>query len=103
MKNQILILLLLFSKPFEIFSYSNNDSPGCTFSSLNNTWYGSIIFWLILISIVLFIIYTFVSDVKNKKKDSLNGETPLDILKKRYAKGEISKEEFDNMKSDISD
>jgi putative membrane protein len=33
-----------------------------------------------------------------KQNDS---ETPLDILNKRYAKGEIGKEEFERMKKDV--
>ena len=34
----------------------------------------------------------------NQSRDS---ETPLEILKKRYAKGEINKEEFEDMKRDL--
>ena len=32
---------------------------------------------------------------------SKNTETPLEILEKRYARGEISREEFKKMKDDI--
>ena len=33
--------------------------------------------------------------------DSGGAESPVDILNTRYAKGEISKEEYDQMKSDL--
>lgn len=37
----------------------------------------------------------------NQKRSALPSETPADILKERYARGEISREEYDQMQQDL--
>ena len=61
-------------------------------------WFTMIIFWALLI---LGIFY-FVKIIAGSPKKGDRGETAIDILKKRYAKGEISKEEFDKIKDDLT-
>ena len=76
-----------------------------------NFWMGGMwIFPLImLIVVVLFIFLVFgrcgySPSWYYKYRDAHQiepGETPLEILKKRYAKGEITKVDFDQMKKDV--
>ena len=58
--------------------------------------------WILLIvGIVLLIVWlTRQSGVRNGKGNN-SDETAMDILKKRYAKGEIDKEEFERMKREL--
>ncbi len=59
------------------------------------------IFWLTIIGIV---VYLIVNKSNHKLDNNLNQsieQTPLNILKKRYASGDISKEEFEGMKKDL--
>ena len=53
--------------------------------------------WIIPALIVVLIIFLFRNNNVQSQK-----ETPLEILKKRYAKGEITKEQFLEMKNNIS-
>ena len=60
---------------------------------------GMIIFWvLVIIAVVCLIRYLGRGQPREEK-----GETPLDILKKRYARGEITKEQFDRTKKDLEE
>jgi len=55
------------------------------------------LFWFVIFIIIAMLAMNFF-----KKSDyTLKKETPLDILKSRYAKGEISKEEFEEIRKDI--
>lgn len=59
--------------------------------------------WILFILIVGMLVYSLVKGGKIIPSGIPPGETALDILKKRYAKGEISKDEFEQMKRDLQD
>ena len=59
---------------------------------------GMIFFWIIIIVLVVFLVKWLTSQSKRgfEKKES-----PMDILKRRYARGEIEKAEFEEKKNDL--
>jgi len=64
-------------------------------------WLFIFLFWgLIIIGLVL--VVRWLLDRRRPGGGQGAGEAPLDILKRRYARGEIGKEEYDRMKRDLS-
>jgi putative membrane protein len=63
--------------------------------------YGGMFMWIIFLIVIGLLIYFIVQAQKTKGHMPTQNESPMDILKKRYAKGEINKEDFDRMKRDL--
>jgi putative membrane protein len=66
-----------------------------------NSWTGAIIMGLVILVLIIVLIYLLFKSSKTGGFGQTSNETPLDILKKRYARGEITKEQFDEMKRDL--
>jgi putative membrane protein len=68
-------------------------------------WFGMIfmiIFWgLIIVGLVLLIRWLIQNTSGKGQTGVRTGSNAIDILKERYAKGEISRDEFETMKTDI--
>ena len=71
----------------------------------NMGWFGPIfmiIFWVLLIVLIVLLIRWLLSSGHGDNQDRGRGESALEILKKRYARGEIDKEEFEAKKRDLN-
>ena len=63
---------------------------------------GMLLSWIVGIVILILIFWFVVKALNQGNEKSRQGDkTPLDILKERYARGEIDKEEFDRRKKDL--
>lgn len=58
------------------------------------------VFWLLLIG---FVVFLFLQNIDKRPSQGPGGEieSPLDILQKRYARGEITHEQFEEMKKHL--
>jgi putative membrane protein len=67
-------------------------------------WIGSIfmiVFWVLVIIGLVFLIKWLIQSTKSDRDIVRGGSRALDIVKERYARGEIDKEEFQRMKADL--
>jgi len=97
----LLILLFLFS----LNIYANgNFCPFCEWPNMMRWGWGGMFMGFLFLLIIGLIIYLMVKSVRTTKPEAISKEeTSLDILKIRYAKGEINKEEYDRIKKDLQD
>ncbi len=67
---------------------------------MNNTpWTSSPFFWIILWVFIWPLFWMFIRRMNQK---GMTHKSAMEILKERYAKGEITKDEFEEKKKDIA-
>jgi putative membrane protein len=86
------------------YGWGMGPGPGMMGWGYGMGWFGMILmglFWIaIIVGIIFLIRWLFVSaGTKSYRADS--EDSALEILKKRYARGEINKEEFEQKKKDL--
>lgn len=74
----------------------SNDPTIWGFSSLG--WIFMILWWVLVIAGIVALIRWLVNQPGNRGQE----KSPLEILKERYAKGEIDKKEFEERKKDLT-
>ncbi len=68
-------------------------------------WIGDIlmiVFWILIIVGLVFLIKWLIQSTGRDKAIGSGGNRSLEILKERYARGEIDKEEFETKKKDLA-
>jgi len=66
-------------------------------------WIGMILFWILLVLAIVWLWRTL--DIGANLRGSgpkVEGKNAIDIVKERYAKGEITKDEFEQLKKDLA-
>ena len=101
LKRIFFIFMMLAPLTFFACAQGPYNSPMGDWGHMMGYGYGGGFMWLILLILVGVVIYFLIQTSKSKVSDGSTMETTLDILKKRYAKGEIDKGEFDRMKNDL--
>jgi putative membrane protein len=67
-------------------------------------WFGMIsmaLFWIALIVGIVLLIRWLLGSARGRGSGHPAEDSPLEILKRRYARGEINKEEFEEKKKDL--
>jgi putative membrane protein len=103
MKRAFLFYVVFLMGPVMACTGEDYYGPMGGWGHMMNYGYGGMFMWIIFLIIVGVAVYLIIQNAKAKGESGTSQETPLDILKRRYAKGEITKEEYDRLKRDLSE
>ena len=95
-------ILFMFLAPSKFSCEQGLDQQMSNWGHAMGFGYGGEYMWFIVLILFIVVVYFLYRVSKSKCFNGSIIETPLDILKRRYSKGEIDKEEFNRRKNDLS-
>jgi putative membrane protein len=99
----ILLILGLYPISSGFAQQGRYDGPGMM-GGWGMGWFGGvfmIVFWIFIIVGLIFMVKWLMKTKENGREDGETGSRAIEILKERYARGEIDKSEFETMKQDL--
>ncbi|HER24397.1 MAG TPA: SHOCT domain-containing protein [Candidatus Atribacteria bacterium] len=99
---RVLLMFFVILSLFPLIAFADIESCGFAWSwnQMMNFGHGGGMFMMFIFAIIIgLIIYFIITNTKsNRYTDEGFSNNSLDIIKERFAKGEISEEEFEKMK-----
>ena len=80
-----------------VVGFGMMDGYGYSMMGYGGMFFG-LLFWIVIIVLAYFLIKSLIEHYKNQ---GVVGKSALDIAKERYAKGEITKEELEEIKKNL--
>jgi putative membrane protein len=94
---------LLVAVPVALFAWGGECYGGWFGGPHMGQFYGGGLFmWITTILVIALLAFFGVRYFQKKNFDPAGKESPLDIAKSRYARGEITKEQFEALKKDLA-
>ena len=66
------------------------------------TMFFMLVLWIVVLGLIIWAVVAAVRPGESSGSDSATTSSALDVLKKRYARGEINKEEYEEKKRDLA-
>ncbi len=98
--NYIIPVAQAHSEEGDYFGHHMFSGSNFGFMGMGGGFMGGIFMILVWVLVIVGIVY-FVKYVASAQNSHKEDKTPLDILKERYAKGEIDKKDFEERKKDL--
>lgn len=86
-----------------MYPYYEGGNWGSGMMSWGGGWFGLIfmVFWWVVIIVVAILLIRWAAQFKRMHMHRGEEKSPIEITKERYAKGEITRKEFEEMKKDL--